>query len=73
MEIEYRPGRLHCNTDGLSRRPWPENTEGLMVNVTASITEPQTVSSSPAGTEETPGGGNSATPGPESQETSPVW
>ena len=34
MEIEHRPGHLHCNADGLSRRPWPgavceqtENTE----------------------------------------------
>ena len=23
MKIEHRPGRLHANADGLSRRPWP--------------------------------------------------
>lgn len=27
MKIEHRPGRLHRNGDGLSRRPWPENPE----------------------------------------------
>ena len=26
MKIEHRLGRLHANADGLSRRPWPEDT-----------------------------------------------
>ena len=34
MKIEHRPGHLHGNADGLSRRPWPDLIESVKQKTT---------------------------------------
>ena len=43
MNIEHRLGRLHANADGLSRRPWPENSTSDTLDESSNPCAPLTV------------------------------
>ena len=72
MKTEHRPGYLHGNADGLSRRPWPENPESDILGEEQNFCEPLVarVTTNDGSTAFVEDGGLGLTLGPSSQRIS---